>query len=46
VEKEELSAGGNAVTAGGWIFLALSWGFIIALVAFCFYKVFSKKELD
>jgi hypothetical protein len=34
------------MTIGGWIFLGLSWIFIIALVAFCFYKVFSKKEMD
>jgi hypothetical protein len=29
----------------GWIFLVISWGFIISLSAFCFYKVLSKKEL-
>ncbi len=29
---------------GGWIFLVLSWGFIISLAVFCFYKVFSKKS--
>ncbi len=29
---------------GGWIFLALSWGFIILLAVFCFCKVLSKKS--
>ena len=29
----------------GWIFLLCSWGLIIGLVAFCFVRVFSKKEL-
>jgi len=30
----------------GWVFLILSWGAIIALVAFCFYKIFTKKKVD
>lgn len=30
------------MTAGGWIFLALSWGTVSVFVAFCFYKVFKK----
>jgi len=30
----------------GWAFLVLSWGFIVTLVAFCFYKIFSKKKVD
>jgi hypothetical protein len=34
------------MTAGGLIFLFLSWGFITGLVVFCFVKVFSKKEMD
>lgn len=29
----------------GWLFLCVSWLFIISLTAFCFYKIFSKKEL-
>jgi glycerol uptake facilitator-like aquaporin len=33
------------MTLAGWVFLGLSWGFIIVLSVFCFYKVFSKKEL-
>ena len=24
----------------GWVFLALSWGLIIGLCAFCFYRMF------
>jgi len=31
---------------GGWIFIFLSWGFILWLVVFCFIKVFSKKKID
>jgi len=30
----------------GWIFFAASWIFILALTAFCFYKVFTKKKID
>lgn len=28
----------------GWVFLILSWGAIVGLAAFCFYKVFTKKK--
>lgn len=28
------------MTPQGWVFLAVSWGAIIALCAFCFYRVF------
>lgn len=24
----------------GWFFMLISWGFIIGLAAFCFYRVF------
>jgi hypothetical protein len=34
------------MNAGGWIFLALSWGSIIGLGVFCFYKVFSKRKIS
>jgi len=27
----------------GWVLLVLSWSGIVALAAFCFYKIFSKK---
>jgi len=30
----------------GWVFLLLSWGFIISFTVFCFYKVFSKTEAE
>ena len=30
----------------GWAFLILSWGFIIALTVFCFYKIFAKKKVE
>ncbi len=29
----------------GWIFLISSWGFIIILCVFCFYKILTKKKL-
>lgn len=29
----------------GWVLLIFSWGFIIALNAFCFIKVLTKKEI-
>jgi len=32
------------MNAWGWLFLIFSWGFIIVLAAFCFYKIFSKKS--
>jgi len=32
------------MSAGGVIFLALSWGIILFLTALCFIKVFSKKD--
>jgi len=28
----------------GWIFFAISWGFLIVLNVYCFTKVFSKKR--
>ena len=34
------------MTALGWIFLAVSWLSIFGLTIFCFWKVFSKKEMD
>ncbi|HEY4706856.1 MAG TPA: hypothetical protein VII64_05290 [Thermodesulfobacteriota bacterium] len=30
------------MTAGGWIFLALSWGVVSGFVVFCFYRIFTK----
>jgi hypothetical protein len=33
------------MSIGGWLFFIFSWFFIIGLTIFCFYKVFSKKEL-
>jgi len=33
------------MSGGGWIFLIFSWGVILGLTAFCFIKVFSKKEI-
>jgi len=34
------------MTAGGWIFLVISWGAILLLAIFCFWKVFTKKRLE
>ncbi len=28
----------------GWIFLTFSWAFILTLITFCFYKVFTGKK--
>ena len=30
----------------GWIFLTISWAFILVLAALCFYKVFTKKRVE
>ncbi len=30
----------------GWIFMILSWGIIISLCAFSFYKILTKKKVD
>jgi len=43
--KEEKRSGEDAMNPGGWIFLIISWGIILGLSAFCFIKVFSKKEI-
>lgn len=32
------------MTAGGWLFLALSWGSIILLVVYCMAKVLKKRS--
>jgi len=29
----------------GWVLLAISWGAILILSTFCFWKIFSKKEI-
>ncbi len=34
------------MTPGGWAFLIFSWLFIFGLTAFCFNRIFSKKELQ
>ena len=34
------------MTPLGWLFMIFSWSFIIALAAFCFVRIFSKKEVD
>ncbi len=31
---------------GGWIVLLVTWGLILGLMTFCFWKVFSKKEIN
>lgn len=30
----------------GWLFMALSWGLIIFLSVFSFYKILTKKKVD
>ena len=37
--------GADTMNASGWIFLILSWSGILGFTAFCFLKVFSKKQL-
>lgn len=35
------------MTAGGWVFMIISWSVIISLMAFCYYKTLTlggKKE--
>jgi len=34
------------MTIWGWIFLVLSWGFILSLTMFCFYKVLRIEPQD
>lgn len=31
------------MSLGGWTFLIVSWGVVIGLAAFCFYRVFVRK---
>lgn len=33
------------MTIAGLVFLLVSWGIILVLTAFCFIRVFSKKEI-
>jgi choline-glycine betaine transporter len=30
------------VKLGGWIFMIISWGFIISMAIFCFSRIFKK----
>ncbi len=34
------------MSKAGMAFLILSWGTITALLAFCFYNIFKKDQLD
>lgn len=34
------------MTFGGWIFMTVTCGIIIALVAFCYSRIFKDKERD
>jgi glycerol uptake facilitator-like aquaporin len=34
------------MTILGWVFLVISWGFIISMLVYCFYRVFSAEKLD
>ncbi len=36
---------GAYMTQYGWLFITFSWFGIIGLSVFCFYKIFSKKEV-
>ncbi len=44
-KKNACDEGGKSrMNLGGWIFLIASWGFIILLTIYCFYKVLFTKE--
>jgi len=30
----------------GWIFITISWTFILTLTTFCFYRIFTKKKIE
>ena len=45
LEKKKSAIRENQMRIGGWIFIIISWGLILGLTAFCFIKVFSRKEL-
>jgi len=34
------------MTIYGWVFITVSWFLILGLAAFCFYRIFRKKEID
>lgn len=34
------------MTAAGWVFMALSWGIILALVAFCVRRALNEPYKD
>lgn len=34
------------MTAGGWLFMLSSVGFVLVLTAYCFVKVLAKKSSD
>ncbi len=34
------------MTIFGWVFMIFSWGCILALVVFCFSRIFRRKERD
>jgi hypothetical protein len=32
------------MTLGGWLFICISWAFILGLLIFCFQRVLGKKK--
>ena len=38
------SGGEMALTAGGWVFLILAWGGILALTLFSFYRLIKTQD--
>lgn len=34
------------MTLFGWLFITLSWTFIVTLLVFCFSRVFKEKDED
>jgi hypothetical protein len=34
------------MNSNGWTILILTWGIILGLTGYCFYRVLTKKKLD
>lgn len=38
------TAANEGLTTGGWIFLTISWVFVIGFTIYCFYRVLTTPE--
>ena len=34
------------MTILGWVFMIVSWAFILVMLAYCFYRVFTAEKID